>query len=419
MSAAVAAKHGTDRPAWRQARLHSLREWLPALRYCAVVYLAVRIALFLLAAAAWGLTREQQSSMPNGQPLPLTNGWHNMFTDWDKLDANWFLYIAKAGYSNHNATAAFYPGYPMLVRLVGYLCFGHLLLAAYLVSNVALLAALILLYRLTEHEYDQATARRAVLYLAIFPTAAFLFGLYSESLFLLAAVGAFYLARRGHWWWAGLVGIGATLDRSIGVVVALALAVEAVHQTIEDRRRGAPGAAARGRFAVTLAARLAASAVPLAGTVGYLLFWQLRYHDWARSITLQKTHWHRVFSLPWLTLWHGLTLAASHAVVGDNARWTFDFVFLAAGLALAIWVAVRTRPAYAVYTWGSIALFMSEAVPGRPLESDPRFLVTVFPLVWALARLGRRPGWHEGVVAVCAASMAIVSWLFLTTQLVF
>lgn len=418
MSATVATERGAGPPASRENWLSSLRQWLPALRYCAVVYLAVRIALFLLAAAAWGLTTEQPSSMPNGQPLPLTNGWQNAFTTWDKLDANWFLYIAQAGYSNHNDTAAFFPGYPMLVRLVRDLCFGNLLLAAYLVTNVALLASLILLYRLTELEYDQAAAGRAVLYLAIFPTAVFLFGLYSESVFLLPTVGAFYLARRGHWWWAGVVGIGATLTRSVGVVIALALAVEAVHQTVEDHRRGSPGAPSRLRLTSTLVGRLAASAVPLAGTVGYLLFWQLRYHDWTRPITVQRK-WQRVLTPPWHTLWHGFTLALSHAPLGGNARPTYDFVLVAAGLALGIWVAVRTRPAYAVYTWGSILLFLSESATKRPLDSDPRFLVTIFPLVWALARLGRRPGWHEGIVAVSAASLAIISWLFLTTRLVF
>jgi hypothetical protein len=414
VSATVATRGGTDRPARRENWLQSLRQWLPALRYCAVV----RIALFLLAATAWGLTTELPSSMPNGQPLPLTNGWQNAITDWDKLDANWFLYIAQAGYSNHNPTAAFFPGYPMMIRLVGYLCLGHLLLAAYLVSNLALLTALVLLYRLTEREYDQDTARRAVLYLAIFPTAVFLFGLYSESLFLVSVVGAFYLARRGHWWWAGVVGIGATLTRSVGVVIALALAVEAVQQTVEDHRREAPNATSWLRFTLTLVGRLAASAVPLAGTVGYFLFWQLRYHDWSRPFTIQK-HWLRVLTPPWQTLWHAITLGVSHSALGGNARSTFDLVLVAAGLALGIWVAVRTRPGYAVYTWGSIVLFLSDPARNRPLLSDPRFLVTIFPLVWALAWLGRRPGWHEGVVAASAASLAIVSWLFLTTRLVY
>ena len=418
MSTTVVTQRGTDPPAGREDWLYGLRQWLPAMRYCAIVYLAVRIGLFLIAATAWGLTSERPSSMPNGQPLPLTNGWQNAFTDWDKLDANWFLYIARAGYSDHNATAAFFPGYPMLVRLVGYLCLGHLLLAAYLVTNLCLLVALILLYRLTEREFDQATAGRAVLYLAIFPTAVFLFGLYSESVFLVAALGAFYLARRGHWWWAGVVGIGATLTRSVGVVIALALAVEAVHQTVEDHRREPQNVPSRLRLTATLAARLAASAVPLAGTAGYLLFWQLRYHDWSRPIAIQK-HWQRVLTPPWQTLWHALTLAVSHGPLGGNARTTFDFSLVAVGLALAVWVAVRARPVYAVYTWSSILLVLSDPAKHRPLLSDPRFLVTIFPLVWALARVGRRPGWHEGVVAVSAASLAIVSWLFLTTRLIY
>jgi len=402
----------------QSALVRASRDWLPALRYCAAVYLAVRIGLFLLAAAAWGLTSEQQSSMPNGQPLPLTNGWHNAFTDWDKLDANWFLYIAQHGYSNTDGTAAFFPGYPMLVRLVSYLCLGHQLLAGYLVSNAALLAALAILYRLTEQEYDLATARRAVLYLALFPTAVFLFGLYSESLFLLAAVGAFYLARRGQWWWAGLVGIAATATRSMGVIVALALAVEAIHQTVEDRRSQAEDASVR-RLAASAVRRLGASVLPLVGIAGYLLFWQLRYHDWSRPITLEKTWWQRQFTLPWQTLWHGLRLAAQTGQVGGQGWPTFDFVLVVVGLALAAWVAVRARPVYAVYAWGSILLFLSDPWPVRPLSSDPRFLVVLFPLVWPLAKLGRKAGWHEGVVAVLAASMAIVCWLFLTTMEVF
>jgi hypothetical protein len=414
----VSAERRASAGARRSALVQASRGWLPALRYCAVVYLAVRAGVFLLAAAAWGLTSEQQSSMPNGQPLPLTNGWHNAFTDWDKLDANWFLYIAEHGYSNTDGTAAFFPGYPMLVRLVGYLCLGHQLLAGYLVSNAALLAALVILYRLTEHDYDEATARRAVLYLALFPTAVFLFGLYSESLFLLAAVGAFYLARQGRWWWAGLVGIAATATRSMGVIVALALAVEAIHQTVEDRRSRAGDASIR-RLAASAVPRLGASVLPLAGIAGYLLFWQLRYHDWSRPITLERTWWQRQFTLPWQTLWHGLRLAAQTGQVGGQGWPAFDFVLVAAGLALAVWVAVRARPVYAVYVWGSILLFLSDPWPARPLSSDPRFLVVLFPLVWPLARLGRKAGWHEGVVAVLAASMAIVCWLFLTTMEVF
>jgi hypothetical protein len=96
-----------------------------------------------------------------------------------------------------------------------------------------------------------------------------------------------------------------------------------------------------------------------------------------------------------------------------------DLVLVEIGLVLGLWVAIRSRPVYAVFTWGSMLFFLSAGWPGRPLVSDPRYLVTIFPLAWALAWLGRRPGVHEAVVGLSAASMAIVGWLFLSTTGVF
>jgi hypothetical protein len=419
VTASTAASRARAVAAGRAARLDEVGRRLSGLGYCSVVYLVVRLGLFLLSAAASGLTTEHASVGPNGRVAALTNGWHNVITGWNKQDSLWFLQIASHGYSAGNDSAAFFPGYPVLIRFVGFACLGHLLLAAYIVSNGALLAALVVLYQLTEREYDRATARRAVLYLTIFPTAFFLFDTYSEALFLLFAVSALALARRGRWWWAGLAGAGATLTRGTGVVLVAALAVEAVHQTVTDGRLAPGSGAGRGWPTARLAARLGASVLPLAGVGGYLLFWQLRYHDWYQPLRLENTVWGRVFTVPWHPLWQGLIMAFRYGPVSDEGWWMLDFVLVAAGLALAVWVAVRARPVYAVYTWGSILFFLCTAWPDRPLMSDPRFLVVIFPLVWPLARLGRQSGWHEAVVAVSAASMAIVGWLFLSTTLVF
>jgi Mannosyltransferase (PIG-V) len=418
VTASTAASRARAVVARRTARLDGLRARLPALRYCATVYLVVRIALFLLGAAAWGLSTEHNSVGPAGAVATLTNGWHNAITGWNKQDSLWFLQIATHGYSARNDSAAFFPAYPVLIRLVGYLTGGHLLVAAYLVSNGALLAALVIFYRLTEREYDLATARRAVLYLAIFPTAFFLFDTYSEALFLLFAVGAISLARRGRWWWAGLAGVGAALTRGVGVVLVVALAAEAVQQLVEERRQRGY-AASRRADALTTARRLGASALPLAGVGGYLLFWQVRFHSWRQPLRLENSAWGRVLAAPWHTLWLGLSMAFRYAPDGNEGWWMLDFVLVAAGLVLGAFVAARARPVYAVYTWASILFFLCTEWPERPLMSDPRFLVVIFPLSWPLARLGRRPGWHEAAVAVSAASLAVVGWLFLATTLVF
>jgi hypothetical protein len=212
--------------------------------------------------------------------------------------------------------------------------------------------------------------------------------------------------------------VAATLTRSIGVVLVLALAAEAVHQAVEEWSRLSPPAGLR-PVLPALGRRLVASVLPLAGIGGYLLYWQLQFGDWYRPIAVEKSYWGRAFSPPWKTLWDGLNMAWRYGPDGGAGWWTLDFVLVAIGLVLAVWVAIKARPVYAVYTWASLLFFLSTAWPDRPLMSDPRFLLPIFPLVWPLARLGRRAGGHEAIVALSAASLAIVGWLFLSTTLVF
>ena len=68
-------------------------------------------------------------------------------------------------------------------------------------------------------------ARRAVLYLAIFPFAVFLQGVYSESLFLVLALASFVFAERGNFLAAGAASGLAWLTRPIGVALLPALAI--------------------------------------------------------------------------------------------------------------------------------------------------------------------------------------------------
>ena len=62
-----------------------------------------------------------------------------------------------------------------------------------------------------------------LLLLAVFPTAVFFGAPYSESVFLLLAVGAFYAARTDRWAWAGTCAAAAAATRSAGVLLMLPL----------------------------------------------------------------------------------------------------------------------------------------------------------------------------------------------------
>ena len=95
-----------------------------------------------------------------------------------------------------------------------------------------------MLHGLTRLEgWSAHTARTTILLIAIFPTAFFFLAPYSESPFLLLSVSAFWFARRDRWALAGLMGALAALTRSIGVLLVLGLAVEAIQRS---RQEGGP-----------------------------------------------------------------------------------------------------------------------------------------------------------------------------------
>src|SRR5918996_120081 len=145
-----------------------------------------------------------------------------------RWDAAWYLRIADSGYAGSDARAAFFPLYPLLVRALATpfgASPGALLLAAYAVALAAFLAALVLLYRLVSLELGRPLARPTLLLLAVFPAALYFGAPYSESLFLLLAIGAFYAARTGRCAWAGACAGLASGTRSAGLLLLLPLAL--------------------------------------------------------------------------------------------------------------------------------------------------------------------------------------------------
>ena len=123
------------------------------------------------------------------EPFPRADRWDDpsltrdlgWVTDvWARWDSVWFLRIAEHGYgAAHGAAAAFYPLYPLTLAGVGRVLGGHYVLAGIVVSLAATLGSFALLYRLAEPRLGADGARRAVLYLAVSPTALFLQAVYS------------------------------------------------------------------------------------------------------------------------------------------------------------------------------------------------------------------------------------------------
>jgi hypothetical protein len=174
---------------------------------------------------------------------------------WDafaRYDSGWYHGIAREGYAwveGGRSNLAFFPAYPISMRHVGRLLGSrphHLYLGGILVSWVAFVAAMVMLYRLARLDVDEDAAQRAVYYAALFPFAFFYGLVYSEALFLCAMVASFYGFRTRNWALAGLAGAVAVCTRVNGIMAAPAMAWFAWTAVRENRsaRRGAVAALA-------------------------------------------------------------------------------------------------------------------------------------------------------------------------------
>jgi hypothetical protein len=374
------------------------------LRPCLTVFLGARTLLFALSAFGVGLAQVppgQPTSVPGWAAPALGPGWHTLFTAMERQDALWFLRIATQGYRSTDMSAAFFPLYPAAIRVVSLLTFGHPLFAATVVSNLCFLGALILLHDLTRQEFGSAAvAGRAVLLIAVFPAAFFLMAPYSESLFLLLSVAAFRSARRDRWGWAALFGLSAALTRSVGIALAPALAVEAVHQWRSDGRGLWP--------------RLAVSLAPVAGLGLVFGLWWRRSGDALAPIHVQAG-WRPYFGWPWATFWHGIRQANLF-----QSYWLLDALLVSLAVVSLLAGVLRLRPSYLVYALVSLALPLFAEYPDRPFLSMPRFLCVIFPLFWMPARWAeRRPGFGTATVVAFAAGFGLFAVLFMNWLYIF
>ena len=340
-----------------------------------------------------------------------------------RWDAAWYLRIAESGYGGSDVRAAFFPLYPLLVRAVA-APFGAspeaLLLAAYVVSLAAFLGALVLLHRLVSLELGRPIAQPALLLLAVFPAAVFFGAPYSESLFLLLAVGAFYAARTGRWAWAGAAAAGAAATRSSGVLLLLPLAML---WWSSGRGASAPRAGRRLRDAAWLLL------APL-GLATYAAFLGVAEDDAWRFLDVQDA-WSRELTVPLAGAWDGLGAAIDGArqllsgqkevvyfekAAGDPYRIAAINLMLFGSLVFALVACAgclrRLPKAYGAWVAASLVLPLTFPVKPQPLMSLPRFLAVLFPIFMWLALWSEERRATPRVAAVSAIGLGLFTAQF-------
>ena len=302
-------------------------------------------------------------------PDPLTA----LGREWDQWDAQHYLYLATHGYAatgDARNLIAFFPLYPALIGAVAAIGLPARL-AALLISNVAGVAAAIVLYEIGRADRGPSVAWRAAAFFTVFPTAYFLLVGYTEALFCALAFGAVLAARRQQWMFAGMLAGLAAATRLTGLALLPLLIIELVAARHVIRRAWQA---------------IVPPALVLVGFASYLATNALILGSPFAFIAVQREHWSHSLAAPWVGFassirsigyrvpWEKLTVGAGEAAGGIAAYATATLSWL------------RLRPSDAAY-----ATVVTAMVTFLPFWlSIPRYLLSLYPLFLLVGRIRSR-----------------------------
>jgi hypothetical protein len=408
----------------RQDRTAARRAWLADLAVAWRAFWMTRLLVWaagLGAIAAWGLHKtHEQAFDPGGVTRPFGSLGDHLVAPAARWDSVWYLDIANDGYGGSGDRAAFFPLYPALVKVLGWLC-GSPLIAAIALSCAAFLVALAALHRLAVIEVGPDAARWAVLALALFPGSLWFSAAYSESLFLMVSVGAVLAARTQRWALAGVLGALGAATRSAGLLLVVPLAL-----LWWDAHRAAPQRVRWPTLAWTAVVPLG-----LAAYVGYLA----ATGEHADAPFSSQDTWNRALKGPWAGVWDGAVAAwdgvrqivhgppppvyfpkAAGDAMAIGRHNLLLFVCLVAAVPALIGALRRLPLAHGAYAVVALLLPLSYPVGPQPLMSLPRFEAVLYPLFlwlgWWLARA--HAVWRALVLGVFAAGLVLCAALFST-----
>lgn len=324
----------------------------------------------------------------------------DVLTSWDGL---WYLRIVRAGYPRHvqanvtyemaDARAAFFPAYPMLVRVVDFVLPGGDTIAA-LFTNFLLGAAAVYLVGLLARElFGIRVSERAMVLMAIFPGSFVLSFAYTEALLLTLAAGCMWFLLKRQWLLAGAVAAIGTATRPNGIALVAACAI-ASFIAIRERREW------RSLIAPLLS--------PI-GFVGFML--------WLGAHTGESGVWFRVQTEAWgegtsfgLTAIRRTIKAFTHPLTSPTNTITAVSVLT---LGLLLWFLYKHRlPAFMNAYVAVVVLLM--LLPST-VTARPRFVYTAFPLLISAAvwfEHKDRKDWWPYVVAACSAGLVGLTALY-------
>jgi hypothetical protein len=308
---------------------------------------------------------------------------------WQRFDANWYLKIATQGYDGSDGSTVYFPMYPLLIRGLSF--FIPSMFAAMLISNLALIGVLVLLYRLASRIIDESAVRRTLIYFLVFPTSFFLTSAYTESLFLLFTLGSLYSASHRKWGWSVLWGVLAALTRLQGAILVVPLAYLLWRE-----------------IGIGSMKKLIVRVLPL-GFIPLVTLTFISFSSFSMLNTYQGT-WHARLAFPWEAI--GATIAL--LLSGDGGIVDALNLVVTMGLIAMMFAVWKRLPLeYTFYSLPMLLIPLLRMNAIQPLVSMSRYALVVFPVFIVLGMWGKYP-WANRIILYTS----ILLQLYLSAQFI-
>jgi hypothetical protein len=333
---------------------------------------------------------------------PLTSVWQAPFERWFRWDAIWYGSIAQDGYqyagTREPSNAGFFPLFPLASGAAHRLTGLPVSVSGPLVSTLAAFIGCWLLYRITRRETDDPEAAgRSAVYLLAYPGAFYLAIGYTEALYMLCGLAAFWWAREERWGRTGVASFLAGLTRLHGPLLVVPLAYEYMRQRnfrLRAIRADVIGVTG-GAFGVLV-------------FMGYL---GLRFGEPMAYFQVQGLFFNRKMAAGAFPSFPGTTLAnylTGFVTNPPSTEGTIEIVILILFLILTLEAWVRLPRMYGVYML-TMSLFV---LTSGDLNGLPRYSTPVFPMFMALGLMGRRPWVERAILILMILAQGILALMF-------
>ncbi len=339
-----------------------------SLRQCAalaIVLIGVKLGLYWVAARQHG-------------------GLSSALCQWD---CGWYMSIVTYGYDlqprleSGQANWAFFPLYPLAVRLMRYLL-GEPVAAGLAVSVIAF-GGFALLSTVYLRETRPRSDRRAwLVFIVVLPYSLYYFLPYTESLHLLLATAALLMLRRRRPLGSAMVLGLFTAVRPTAVLLVPALVIERLRHGLGGFR---PGLTVSQRIEV-----LADVALPIAlAPLGVAAFMVLLWHVVGDPLAFRhvQTSWNRPVRDPLPEIWFGLREWDWRRLLDHGKQsGSYGSGFALLGFVLAGWLLWQRRLLEAWLAASTLLVCLSTGLVALPryLCGNPAFLFALFDLLGCL-----------------------------------